>query len=88
MTSWSYSSHWLASFPVTPHILYNRQTTGVASQGPLDDDQAHNINIVHPIIAKDKSQVKFNEELDKGPGLNAWLQCQLTLLLVDYINNS
>jgi hypothetical protein len=58
-------------------------------QGPLaDDGQAHHSDTLHPIIAKDKSQAKFNEELDEQSGPSAWLQGQLTILHVDYINNS
>lgn len=41
-----------------PHILHNRQITEIAAQGPLDDDQTYNSGIIHPIIAKDRSQVQ------------------------------
>lgn len=46
------------SLSEAPHILHNRQITEIAAQGPLDDDQTYNSGIIHPIIAKDRSQVQ------------------------------
>lgn len=46
------------SLSEAPHILHNRQITEMAAQGPLDDDQTYNSGIIHPIIAKDRSQVQ------------------------------
>lgn len=78
----------LVSHLANHRILCNGQTRGVVVHGPLADGPTHNSDTRHPIIAKGKSQAKFNEELDEQPGPSAWLQGQLTLLHVDSINNS
>lgn len=69
----------------SPSLLHNKQITEIPAQGPLDDDQTYNSGIIHSSIAKDKQSSMRSWTM---PGLNARLQGQLTLLLVDYINNS